>query len=165
MNSGKKWQHLKLKNVFVKPENVVVKKLYAFNYNPEAQPKVGKLNSVKEWWELIEYIVCGNMRYCNVKLYCEISSTGRYHFHGYIRLTEIYGFYTIDNPLLVQHGTVVMKEIENDDWEDYILKQQYFMQTALQKELYGPLVKFKGLVRINNIEDSAFDPQSEPVPQ
>lgn len=142
----------KPKNTFIKPECVSIGELYAFNFNPEAQPKIGKLNSIKDWFDINNNLFCHVLQHSNFKLYVEVSATGRFHFHGYIYIKNICGFYVKDVKELIQSGTSVMKVIEDEKaWEEYVLKQQAFIQPFLESELYGPLIKCKDLIRIYNL--------------
>lgn len=142
----------KPKNIFLKPENIFIDAVYAFNHNPEAQPKIGKLNSVKEWFDTMELLFTKVCNHSKFKLNVEISSTGRYHFHGYISVVDIIGFYTKDVKSLIQSGTSIMKVIDKEsDWEEYIWKQKGFIQPHLQAELFGALVITIKDININSL--------------
>jgi hypothetical protein len=147
---NKDFMKYKPANTFLKPEDVQIGKCYAFSYNPISQPKIGRINSVKEWYDIYtKFFGIECMKGSTYQLYVEISSTGRFHFHGIIKILDRMNFYTNDTASLIGAGTSAMKEIESDEiWEKYIMKQQFFIQPYLQLELYGPFFKLKSLIRI-----------------
>lgn len=148
MNKSFKKNFEKPRNIFLKPENIFLNEVYAFNFNPEGQPKIGRLNSLKDWFNIYGKLLT-NLTGAAVKMYVEISSTGRYHFHGYIKILNIVRFYTKDVHELILNGTSVMKVIESEnDWEEYVLKQQSFIQPHLKLEIYGEFVEFDNLINI-----------------
>lgn len=152
MNKGFKKTFEKPKNIFLKPENIFVNERYAFNFNPSGQPKIGKLNSLKEWIGVYSKFLLHTLKGCKVELFVEISCTGRYHFHGYIKITDKIKFYTCDVHELQLNGTSIMKVIDNEEvWGIYCNKQQSFIQPHLKDEIYGVFVEFDELINISNM--------------
>lgn len=139
-------------HIFIKPEDVKTYHKYAFNLAPEYQPTQGKLNSFKEWYDHFEHIlrdICIASKYT---MFVEISSKGRFHFHGYIEVHDIMNFYIFDVKTLMNNGTCVMKEIEDvTKWHEYIHKQEKFIQKYLKKELFSLLFQPMEYIRINTI--------------
>lgn len=168
MNKGaKKFVKIdKPRDTFLKPEEVdPTKAIYAFSYNPLAQPSSQK-DGLLTWFNVMTNLFeqCTNAYF---HLYVEISSTGRFHFHGQITVNKVYEFYTIDIKSLMLNGTSCMKKIDLTDlgWEDYIYKQQKFMQPALQKYLIGPLEDRQGNIEIDTYKSLASDTPDTEVNQ
>lgn len=131
----------KPKDVFLKVEEISEKEIYAFSYNPVAQPQIGRIESLKVWLDVMDNMfrsVCKNSNYL---LYIELSPTGRWHFHGYINIMDIYEFFCSDIHTLMSNGTSYMKCIDdNEEWYKYCTKQQLIMQPKLQIKLYDKLI-------------------------
>lgn len=132
---------------FLKPEDVVTGVFYAFTYNPEHQPSRQSPTGVKEWWRCIINNFEG-YDYCSLKLYLEISSQGRLHFHGYIMIKDIPKFYYDTVPDMVKHASIEMDTIKDTEvWEKYCRKQEEFIQPWIYEELYNgdvyPIPEFK----------------------
>lgn len=142
-------------NVFLKPEEVYIGKLYAISVNPVAQPQIGRCLSFKEWYDSMEHLFRDVCIASEFRLYVEISPMGRFHFHGWMCVKNIMNFYIYDVKTLTREQTCVIKEIEDPEvWEEYILKQQGLIQNYLESELYSPLVRPKAeLILINTIPD------------
>lgn len=144
----------KPKHQIIHPEDVNTNHCYAFTFNPNSKPEIGKVNAFKVWYDMIAHLLCDVCIASKYRVYTEISCMGKFHFHGLIRITNIMNFYIHDVQTLTMNGTVVIKERTNEDeWEDYYLKQQDFIQDYLQKELYGPLVKCPDLILINSLDE------------
>lgn len=172
-NQKRRFQPTNSIHKVIKLEDLTIRKLYAFSYNPTAQPKRGQLNSVKEWWDLHENLFCNVCKYSNYKLYCELSPKGRFHFHGWLTIENIVQFVLNDLQDLMLNAAIDIEHIQtnsqlfnntdsippdetqmppsprgSEGWEIYVLKQQILMQEFLQKELYGPLVECPELINI-----------------
>lgn len=142
-----KTTHNKPLNSFISPECLFLNEEYAFSFNPLLQPNFARALGVKDWFDQMNNLfshICSNSKF---RMYVEISSTGRWHLHGIIVISDQYGFYTKDVKSLIDQGSSCMKVIEDINiWEEYMLKQQIFMQKALHDELFGPLIKITNLI-------------------
>lgn len=119
----------------VKPEDMYVHKLYTLSYNPEEQPLFErfyrmKLNNLKDWSNKCKEIF--TLKYADIDVVLEISSKGRFHYHGHILVHDIPRFIIHDLAKLRHYGTYEIDSIsELDDganWGQYVRKQQRFMQ-------------------------------------
>lgn len=117
----------------LKPEMLHLKTEYSFSYNPEEQPlfeqfyKV-KLNTLNKWSEYYSALFT-SLKYCKIICYMEISSKGRFHYHGLVMVTDIPRFIINDLAKLRHYGTYEIDEIKDKTvWLDYCLKQQRFME-------------------------------------
>lgn len=117
----------------VKPENMYIDKLYTFSYNPEDQPLFErfykmKLNNLSDWSNQCREIL--KLKYASVDVVLEISSKGRFHYHGYIVVNNIPLFIIHDLAKLRHYGTYEIDEITDEEvWRTYVYKQQRFMQS------------------------------------
>lgn len=152
---NKRFKENKPANIMLKPEEVVIGSEYAFTLNPVAQPGIGKVNSFMDWYQMFEHVFRDCCVASEYRIYIEISPMGRFHFHGKIKITNIMNFYIYDVKTLTNASTCVIKVMENpDEWEDYYLKQQQFMQDYLIKELCTPFTRPKAeLIMINTFKD------------
>lgn len=127
----------KPKNVLPKPETLKPYTSYAFTINPEIQHKEDS-DRLRKVIRLLQRIL--NSAYISYKLYIEVSSQGRIHGHGYIRICDTREFYLTFVPYITARATVVIEDISDDEgWEIYITKQCAFMQCK-------PLYKDYGLI-------------------
>lgn len=117
----------------LKPETVETGVAYTFSFNPESQPIIqsfGKmtLTSFTTWSEEI-YKMFDRCVYCIIETYMELSSAGRLHFHGTLKIVNIPKFYYFDLKILKFHGSFEIDTIntDNDQWDRYCLKQKPFM--------------------------------------
>lgn len=125
----------KPKNVFPKPEHIVIGDSYAFNWNPSTQPNMLKVFGFAEWYH---HYSTGleKLQHCSIQTVVEISSTGRFHFHGEI-IFHSHAFYWTDIKYLTEAGTCVIKKIDDaDTWNDYLNKQQEFMQPFMEAQIF-----------------------------
>lgn len=115
----------------VSPENIVVGQQYALTVNPDDahqffdQPK-------DRIYLVLDYIYTffSNINCVSTKLYPEVSSKGRIHVHGYIRIHRVIEFYTVFVPTLLAHNHIELDTVsdENGVYEKYIKKLQPQMQ-------------------------------------
>ncbi len=112
----------KPKHSLPKLELVLSDATYAFNFNPKNQFIKTRL---KKQYDLLRKILPDDDAcYYSLKLFPELSPTGRLHFHGLIKFKNPFYFYYRVLPKLISHGTVVIKEIEDFEcWTTYIQKQ------------------------------------------
>ena len=129
--------------------------LMAFTYNPKITPNdKGRLNMELYYNELID--VFWNLQYSNVKLYHEISATGKWHLHGFIKIHNKMKFTLFDLPLLMQDGVFEIDTIgDMEGWLVYIHKQKQLMDDIL-KEYKIPL-------EINSIDGTLKKKKIDPI--
>jgi len=131
---------------FISPEEVICDQIYAFTYNPKMQPLDSKqvLHCEKNFVEEVAKHL-QSLPNLQFQLNCEISSTGRWHFHG-VCLWEpekVAGFYAWDIHRLMARGTVCIKPIQEEysfketkglkGWISYCNKQYECIKTYLDK--------------------------------
>jgi len=123
----------KPRNVVPKPEKMREGRTYAFTVNPEAQ-YFDDVDRIERMRRRIKFLL--NSTFISYRLYMEISSGGRLHFHGYVKVRGIREFYNTYLPFIEKHATIDIEEITNDEgWEDYIIKQCPLMrQPAITKD-------------------------------
>lgn len=102
------------------PEKIVVGTSYAFSWNLEQQPtdtRNGRTHIyLRDYYNLVIRRL-NQLHYCNICLYPEISSMGRFHFHGIIEITDIVHFYLCDMPLLKHDSSFEIDTIDNyENW-------------------------------------------------
>lgn len=108
-----------------KPEEIVINVEYSFTINPETQPtKHNTETFIQEGHKHLKHYLT-RCKYSKYTLYTELSSTGRLHYHGYVTINNISGFYIHDIHLLKYLGSFEIDTISQmDTWENYIKKQQ-----------------------------------------
>jgi len=129
-NNGFKRLH-----TFPPPEKVKLTDMLTFTLNPSDTPYINRKGERKVILEpFFNDIIkgLGKLRYCEYKLYPEISSTGKWHFHGTIQLTNIINFYLYDVPLMQELGAIEIDTIKDlDIWMAYCTKQAELMKAYL----------------------------------
>lgn len=136
------------KNQWPKPE-YLRNETYSFSANPLSQPIPGQCNAFLEWYgEQRQFFK--DLRFCKVSLYCEVSSQGKLHFHGFIRVKHHIKFYIHDVPRINERYSTEMDTIGNSldglfdayaEWIAYCNKVQPLMQEYMTEEIYGPFNK------------------------
>lgn len=138
----------------VKSELLTIGKQYSFSFNPKEQPFITDVepehktifrqackntpNPFKEWWDSMELIL-GSLRYSEIFVYCEISSGGRFHFHGILEIQDIVRFLAIDMQMLKKNGSYEIDEIKDKSiWQEYVYKMQYG-KSRMQEFLWDEL--------------------------
>lgn len=114
--------------------------LMTFTFNPKITPlcKIDAYQLDIYYNELIN--IFASLRYCKVKLYHEISSTGKWHLHGYIKVLNKMKFTLFDLQYLMVHGVFEIDTMfDIDGWKLYVHKQQELMLPILN-EYKVPLV-------------------------
>jgi len=97
---------------------------------------------LKQWWDRQQEFFL-DLLFCNVRLFCEFSTQGRFHFHGTIKISSPY-FYLRDVGLLNANGACEMDVISHPEvWLAYCLKNQLFMQHYVKKECVCSLTDWK----------------------
>lgn len=123
---------IKYKYSCIKPEDMEKGTLYTFSYNPEEQPLFEKfyksrLNNLSDWSQK-QIELFNSLKYCEIECVIEISQKARFHYHGYIMITDIVKFFIHDLAKLRHYGTYEIDKItDSDKWKNYIYKQKRFM--------------------------------------
>jgi len=129
-NNGFKRLH-----TFPPPEKVKLNEVLTFTLNPSDTPYINTKNNRKVLLESFFNDIIkglGKLRYCDYKIYPEISSTGKWHFHGTITITDIMNFYLYDVPLMQALGAIEIDTIKDlDIWLAYCTKQAELMKAYL----------------------------------
>lgn len=127
------------KNKYIKPEDLLLRKGYAFSFNPVQQPELKDPVGQKLWFkDMVEYFT--SLRYCRVHLYVEFSQMGRFHFHGYIWVND-HQFYLYDVPRMNFWGSCEMDTIGDPAWwVHYYMKSQLFIQHMLKREFQPKII-------------------------
>lgn len=127
------------------------KQLYAFTFNPIYGPEHNGYKEKLECFSEFDKKICNlfAMKYAEVDMILEVSSSGKLHYHGYICITDIPNFFFYDIPRLRQEGCYEIDTFD-DYWPDtYLIKQKGIMEKWS---------KTKGLhYRINTIGNSRSD--------
>lgn len=101
---------------------------YTFNFNPSVQPYytgggMFKSDAFVEWYSQIIHLL-NKLKHCVFQLNLEISPTGRFHFHGFIRMKDIVEFYVEDLAYLKDHAFEIDTIKEATVWCKYVYKQK-----------------------------------------
>lgn len=110
---------------------------YAITLNPSQQYECRRLN---QQHRRLNKHYKNHAKIYSLRLYPELSSTGRLHFHGYIRISKVFLFYYKVVPTLISNYTIVIKEVTSEDWDTYCKKQNKLWTTELGYEYTFPLV-------------------------
>lgn len=120
-------EYYKKRNILIDFEDLIKDQWYAITINPcdkyqhfKVLNRIGTcledLNKVFMFYKGIDY-----------EMYPELSSKGRFHWHGKIKIKDKVHFYTTIIPYLISKCTITLKEIgKEEDWEDYCTKQKEF---------------------------------------
>lgn len=133
--NGEFWYDVKVKNGSknnVSLEKAQVGEMYSFTVNPPDDEKaVGKSYVLNDHTRMIALVQ--KLRYSYVELYPELSPTGRLHYHGYLMMEDIFGFYSHDIKIISKWGNFKLDTIGNlQDWINYVQKQMSIMQPAFK---------------------------------
>ncbi len=112
------------RNNLPKVEDYVVGQKYTFNINPIKQYKINRLaNQVRDLKGFLE----GNKNYSNIfdiTVWPEFSPTGRLHFHGHVRIENIFAWAKDIVPGIIARYAVEVDTIESEEiWFKYCTKQ------------------------------------------
>lgn len=120
------------------PMEMMVKDgIYSFTYNPEEQPLVEKfynikLNTLKAFQEqIVERL---HLHYAEVNVVTELSSAGRLHYHGIIKIKDPCNFIFYDLRKLKHYGCYEIDTIESQaKWSEYCNKNTRLMSEWCKK--------------------------------
>jgi len=117
----------KVKNQIPDLEDLKVDQWYAITINP--QDKYQRFNRQDRHNECMHDLrdkILISIDSYDYKLWPELSSKGRFHVHGIIRVMDKINFYAYCVPALLSRGTVVIKPLDDNtpgEWEKYCTKQ------------------------------------------
>lgn len=129
--------------------------LMAFTFNPNFTPWDDKIMDMATYSnELVE--VFRQLKYCKIKLYHEISCSGKWHLHGYIQIDNKMKFVLFDYKILQENGVFEIDYINDSQiWKEYVYKQ---------KELMLELLKdYKIPYALNTIDDKLYMVKVDPL--
>ena len=139
------------KDTFLKCEDLENGKEYAITYNPADQPDYDAPRPLLDWWGEQKYLF-ESLKGCAVRLYLEVSKTGRHHWHGFIKILNRIKFCIHDTCRLIKHGSTMIKPIglpsqdeseQRCEWLCYCLKLQQDIQEYIVSESFAPLKLLK----------------------
>jgi len=139
------------------PEDMIIDALMSFTYNPLITPYDKDILDMPTYVnELMETFK--KLKYCKIKLYHEISSTGKFHLHGYIKIEDPMRFTIFDFPKLKTEGTLEI-DIINDTttWAKYVFKQLHLMKPFCDSQKVPP--------SIDNIDSKLYVVKVDPLVQ
>lgn len=111
---------------FVAPENIVENEWNTITLNPAHNQyyEKGSFERFNLWTAYVYTYLKQNLNYCDLELFPEISSKGRLHLHGYIKIKLVAEFYLHDVAKLVQFGNVEVDTVKDMQvWDTYVRKQ------------------------------------------
>lgn len=125
----------------VKPEECVKGVWYSFSYNPQAQPMLEAINKVdpfgcnlQDWYKEEISSFC-RLKYCDIECRLEISSRGRFHVHGRIRVKDVIRFFSVDLRRMQARGSYEIDRINDPiKWDLYCRKQSEVMSDFCESE-------------------------------
>lgn len=137
-------------------EDVVENEYYAITINPSDKYQYFRCeNRLGKCLCAIDPILYYNKNCFEYILWPEISSRGRVHYHGKIKIINKNFFYLSVVPHLLSRATVYMDEIKDENWENvYCKKQDKFHE-------YVKLHHYMVIPIRNNIQECSDDPYSE----
>lgn len=105
---------------------------YALTINPIDQPR--RLPNINEMliedWMFEQQTFLNSLVHIKYHLQLEISS--RFHFHGWIEITDPILFYIYDLPKIKEVATIVIKKCGKDNvWHEYVNKQRKIVEPYL----------------------------------
>lgn len=123
----------------VSPENISTHANYSFTLNPEVQyyeiqDGIERFNT----WNAHMYKELKRLHGIeSLKIWPEISQSGRLHFHGIIKIKDVIEFALVDVPLLIRIGHLEIDTINDEDvWNKYIRKSIQLMKPLMSSNIY-----------------------------
>lgn len=129
-------KQLHYKNKAIALEKLSTDKLFAITINPldirdsktYRCPDVRVIYDFQAKFQLF-YDWIKRLKHCSLQLYPELSQTGRLHYHGYIRIKNIFNFVWQDLHILSDYVYEIDTCETNDNvYQMYIQKQMHTMQ-------------------------------------
>lgn len=112
---------------------------FSFSFNPVTQHFDSKERINRVYTDTFK-LLCSQPSISG-KLRMEVSSTGRLHFHGTIRILDPKQFYVYTVPILQASGTYEIDTIQNpDEWRTYCEKQESVMGKIVLRFTWQPVV-------------------------
>lgn len=126
----KSFKSFKPSHITIPLEDLIMGAPYAVTINPtdEFQHWNSACRVTSCYDSLEQKILWGTITTCQWRLYPELSSKGRFHWHGFVTVWDPVKFYLLNIHHILKRATFVMKPLEDDDgrWFDYCLKQHEF---------------------------------------
>lgn len=132
--------YLKRQHQMPDPKILATKVKYALSLNPAAQPFELLTQNESFKGDLKVYTneilrVIKLYKYSNIRMYPEISSAGRWHYHGWIEFKDIAKFMLFELPILKQYFSFEIDTIADDEtWNTYVMKCSHFMEEYTKSE-------------------------------
>lgn len=129
--------------------------LMAFTFNPNFTPWDDKIMDMSTYNnELVE--VFSKLKYCKIKMYHEISCSGKWHLHGYIHIDNKMKFTLFDYKVLQDNGVFEIDYINDKNiWKEYVYKQKDLMLELLKD--------YKVPYAFNTIDDKLYNVKVDAV--
>ncbi|UOF82064.1 rep protein [Circoviridae sp.] len=119
----------KKKNDIIDFENMIDGVFYAITINPNDKHQyfhnpIRLGNFLTDLKKEYLYKIDGTYEF---DVYPEVSSKGRLHWHGFIKVYDKVNFYLFDIPNIIRKGTLVIREMNDEDsWLEYVTKHREF---------------------------------------
>lgn len=121
------------KHKCIKPE-LLNDNTYAFSFSPNppncnehTERLVATIKTVTRLFK--------RLTYCRIKAAIESSASGRFHYHGTIKILNIPQFILHDMPLLQADATYEIDTIQDKSiWENYVYKQRHIWEDFIEKK-------------------------------
>lgn len=128
----------KPKNTGIKFEDIKLKKVYAFTFNPKDSGDTRAQLLLRQDAYVLREIkgilssLSHALKSATITTKIESSPTGRIHCHAFLTINN-YIDWVSEIRMLTNLGTVCIKEITSDDWEEYCSKQDHIWQPYFAK--------------------------------
>lgn len=122
------------------PKELKVGVLYAISLNPGALPVIyaEKNDSFKYNYRHYTNTILNKINKCvncNINVNPELSSSGKWHYHGWIKIQDLARFMLYDIKILKQYFCFEIDTIANEDkWREYVLKGEFYMKEFCESE-------------------------------
>lgn len=145
------------------PKLLKIDELYSLSLNPGSNPVnyVPKNDTFQYNYRVYTnkiINIINKCKNCKITMYPELSSSGKYHYHGYITILNIAYFMLYDIHILKQYSCFEI-DIINDSkiWSEYVFKGKHYMEIFCKDEK----IPYKLITNMNTIglkeEDKLFN--------
>lgn len=149
------------------PKLLKINTKYALSLNPSAKPiqYVEKNDTFKYNFRHYHNTILNKINKCNnciIDIIPELSSSGKYHYHGYITIINLAYFMLMDVCILRQYFAFEI-DIINDSkvWEEYVNKGSHYMESFCISEKIPYKIKTGDKPVKLRDEDKLFDQSYE----
>lgn len=129
----------KPKHTAIKFEEIEIAKMYAFTLNPKDSGNTQSKLTFRQSANTLMYIkrdlsaISQCLKSAEITIATEASQTCKVHYHGTVVINSFTDWLT-ELPLLMQLGTVCVKEIDDEKvWFEYCHKQSHIWKPFFQK--------------------------------